>query len=329
MTRLLKFIWIDDNPKRENAAKNLEKLKKVKVFFYDVRNKDLYGELQSIIRDRNQPDLLLIDDNLDKVTGGLIRKGSTTAEILRESWPDCPVVCITAVKLDDISLHRQDIYEEVVEAKNLSDHYGLLLSIAGAFNAIRRKPVRDTSGIIRLLKAPAIDKDRLVIVMPEVLKAHIKDKSFIMNLSRWVRHTLLCRPGFLYDKLWAATLLGVKETSFKKIQKHFIAAKYSGIFADDRNERWWQSQLRSIIATLVADKEETSPWMLGRSLPSIKKRDYSLCYACNKELPETVAYIDDTPTSSRAPMHLRCTVAHPKYENSLFYDEIRMMKAAE
>lgn len=329
MSSQMTFIWIDDNPKRERAAKNLERLKKVKVFFYDVKNKDLYSTLQAITREHKEPDLLLIDDKLDKVTEGLIRTGSTAAEILRESWPNCPVVCITAVKLEDISLHRQDIYEEIIEDKNLSDNYVLIMAIANAFNLMRKKQPTDVAGVIKLIKAPAMDRDRIVTVMPETLKAHIKDKSLNMNISRWVRHVLLSRPGFLYNRLWAATLLGVKVTSFKKIQKYFTAAKYDGIFADSNNEKWWQSQLRSALPSIVKKNEETLPWLLGRSLPLINKSDYSICYACQKELPETVAFIDQTPTSAQAPMHLRCSVVHPSFENSLFFDEIRVMKAAE
>lgn len=329
MSSQMTFIWIDDNPKRESASKNLERLRKVKIFFCNVKDEDLYKKLQAITQEHKEPDLLLIDDKLDKVSGGLIRTGSTTAEILRESWPECPVVCITAVKLHDISLHRQDIYEEVIEDKNLSDHYSLLITIANAFSLMRKKPVKDIAGIIRLLKAPTVDRDRLVTVMPESLKAHIKDKSLNMNLSRWARHILLARPGFLYDDLWTATLLGVKVTSFKKIKKYFVKAKYDGIFQDSNNEKWWQSQVRPALSSIVKGDEETLPCILGRSLPQIKKADYSICYACEKELPDTVAYVDDTPTSAQKPMHLRCTVAHPRYENSLFFDEIRMMKAAE
>lgn len=323
------FIWVDDNPKREDAAKNLERLKKIKVHFINVKNKDLYAKLESVTRDHREPDLLLIDHKLDKVTGGLIKTGSTVAEVLREVWSKCPVVCITAVKLEDISLHKQDIYEEVIEDKNISHHYKMLISIAAAFKLMNRKPPKDTGGIIRLIKAPQGDKDRLVTVMPETLKGHLNDQSLPMKISRWTRHSLLSRPGFLYDRLWAATLLGVKATSFKKIEKYFTDAIYDGIFADAGNDKWWQSKLRSIVVSKVKAQDEIFPWVLGRSLPGIKKSDYSTCYACGEELPETVAYIDDTPASTQAAMHLGCTKPHPRYESSLFFEDIRVMKEAE
>jgi hypothetical protein len=285
--------------------------------------------LKSTIRDYSEPDLLLVDHKLDKVSGGLIKTGSTVAEVLRETWTKCPVVCITAVKLADISLHRQDIYEEVIEEKDISGHYGMLISIAAAFKLMNRKPLKDSDSIIKLIKPPQGDKDRLVTIMPETLKGHVNDKSLPMNISRWVRHILLNRPGFLYDRLWAATLLGVKATSFGKIQKYFTDAKYDGIFIAAGNERWWQSKLRSILVTKIAPKDTSFPWIMGRSLPPIKKADYSTCYACGQDLPDTVAYIDDTPTSARAAMHLRCTKAHSGYESTLFFEDIRVMKEAQ
>jgi len=85
--------------------------------------------------------------------------------------------------------------------------------------------------------------------------------------------------------------------------------------------------LSSIVHDLV--DEQGLPWHLGRQLSKIKKGDYSICYACKKreDPPETVAAPDEAaaPEDWR-PMHLRCTVPHPRYGSLLFFDDLRMME---
>ncbi|GAH64337.1 unnamed protein product [marine sediment metagenome] len=134
------------------------------------------------------------------------------------------------------------------------------------------------------------------------------------------------RPGFLYDRLWTATLLGLNENGFKKVEKLFTTAKYKGIFADESRERWWKSELIRILSKHV--NVPGLPWEKGRSLPNITTRFYSKDYYSNfkEEYPETVAYTDET-SNKRAQMKLKYTVPHPKYDKLLFFEEIRIMKA--
>jgi hypothetical protein len=193
---------------------------------------------------------------------------------------------------------------------------------------MKRNRPKDVNDILKLLLAPQNDKKRLKSIMPEDIKGHLGDKSLLTNISKWVRYTLLAKPGFLYDGLWTATLLGIRETSFSKVHKIFEKAKYTGIFSDDNNKRWWQSRLKEILYSKVKDNNANPPWVLGHKLPNITKKDHSICHVCEKEFPETVAYIDVSSTR-REPMHLRCTVSHPSFESTLFFEEIRMMKAAE
>ena len=138
----------------------------------------------------------------------------------------------------------------------------------------------------------------------------------------------MAKPGFLYDRLWTATLLGIKEESFPKVESIFSGAKYSGIFADKGNERWWQSKLREILFLKFPESKEIYPWKLGRQLPGIDETDYSKCHASGEDFPETVAFTDEA-AKKRVPMRLRYTVPHPGFEKSLFFEEIRMMKGAE
>jgi len=322
------FIWIDDDSHREKDSNNMARALNIKVIFEDVRKKIMEKKIKQILS-RPQPDLVLIDHRLNNVSrGGIIKTGSTTAEIIREKWSDCPIVCITAVKLKDINLHRQLIYEQVIEYSQLSENYPSLISLAKSFKSLRRKRLKDSNDFIELIKAPQADRVRLSAVLPEELKRNFKDKSLIISISRWIRNTLMAKPGFLYDRLWIATTLGIKEHSFEKIEEIFKGAMYKGIFADKGNQRWWKTKLQGVLYSTFTSSEGQFTWMLGRKLSRIKKQDYSVCYVCKKEFPEIVGFTDET-AQTRKPMHLRCSVSHPVFEKALFFEEIRMMKAAE
>ncbi len=137
---------------------------------------------------------------------------------------------------------------------------------------------------------------------------------------------MIKKPGFLYDRLWAATLLGIKEESFQKVEGIFAKAKYDGLFADDANVRWWQCKLKEILFSQFPDSEEVYPWKLGRELPEIEEDDYSKCGTSGDDYPETVAYTDEA-ANTRTPMRLRHTVSHPNFEKLHHFEEIRMGKA--
>ena len=321
------FLWIDDESERIKASKSLEKSLRIKVIFEDVKEKDLGKELQRILLG-SEPDLVIIDHRLDKVSGGIIKTGSTTAEVIRERWTECPIVCVTAVRLEDIDLQKKSIYDQVIEYSELFENYSFLISLAKSFKYLRSRRPKDINGVLHLLKAPSADRARLEAILPEELKTNYEDKSLATSISRWIRHFLIDRPGFLYDRLWAATSVGVKDTSFKKVQDALDEARYKGLFADEGNRRWWQTGIKEILYSKFPTDEAQYSWELGRQFNGVTKRDYSACYVCKKEFPEIVGFTDET-ARTRKPMHLSCTVPHPRFEKTLFFEEIRMMKAAE
>ena len=178
------------------------------------------------------------------------------------------------------------------------------------------------------MKYPEDDKVRLEAVIPNELKSDYTSQSIPISISRWVRQTLIEMPGFLYDSLWAATLLGIRERSFQKVESIFEGAKYNGIFADKSNARWWQTRIRQILYKEVPTEEFKNTRTLGRKLPKIIKKDYSVCYACKGDDPEIVGYTDEK-AETRVQLHLKCSVPHPNFEKLLYFEEIRMMKGAE
>ncbi len=329
MSRELNFLWIDDEPKRKAEAENLEMRLKVNIEFIDVKDQSLPGVLSDILS-REEPHLILMDHFLGNVKAGRFNKGSTAAEIIREHWPECPIVCITEMGLKDIDMHKQSIYEDIFQFGKISSYDSRLISTAKSFRELKKKRPQDLDEIIKLLRAPKDDCPRLKSIIPKELKDEdaYKDESLLLTIYRWVSRILMEKPGFLYDRLWTATLLGIKEESFNKVEHIFEKAKYKGIFSDSGRERWWQSKVKEILYSELPDTDCVYPWELGRQLPGLSDADFSKCHVSGEDFPETVAYTD-VNVIERAPMRLRHTVPHPNFENLLFFEEIRMMKAAE
>jgi len=328
MSRKLRFIWIDDNPKRKSSANTLQDRLGVTVEFRNAYNQDLLSLLHSIT-EQEEPDLILMDHWFTEADSHPF-VGSTAAEHLRETWPECLIVCVTAAGPEKVGSHKSDLYELVIEIEKISNYDKILISIAQSFRTLRKKPPETTKQLIKYLRAPKDDYQSLEAVIPDAIKISYGDKGCLLFISKWVRNTLMKRPGFLYDRLWAATLLGIQEKSFHRVEHLFDKAKYSGIFAHEGEGFWWQSKLRSILSFLIRNDLVKSdkvllPWEMGRLLHNITPKDHSKCYLSNEAFPETVAYIDETATK-RAPMRLRYTVRHPRFEDALFFEEIRMMK---
>ncbi|MFD0998182.1 hypothetical protein ACFQ21_02650 [Ohtaekwangia kribbensis] len=322
----LKFIWIDDDPRRRTSSDNLKKAANLSGEFIDVKSQDYEVEIKSLLK-KAEPDLILIDHNLREISTGIFKKGSTFAAYIRETWPECPIVCITAEDISTVDSQKRSLYDAIFSISKISSHYSTIISIAKSFKKLRNKRPQNVMDILSLMKAPNEDRVRLMTILPQELKENFGDDSLFLNISHWIRNTFISRAGFVYDRLWIATILGLKENSFSKVEDLFAKAKYSGIFSDSSNEVWWKSEVLSILSDNV--KEFGLPWEKGRLLPSISKKDYSQCYVTGEEYPETVAFIDETKGSKRAPMKLHQTISHPSYEDLLFFEEIRLMKPAE
>lgn len=327
----IKIIWLDDNPIRVRSKKNMEEAMGVEVKFVNIKGANLKDELTKLLKSR-KPDLIIIDHVLDKIGSSddsLIKSGSTVAEILREKWLNCPIIGVTAATpVDDVDLQKKSLYEALYSFEELSKYYASILSIAKSFQLLIRRKPQNSSDLLKLLQPPKDDKVRLETVIPSDLRSDYGNQSLPISISRWVRYTLMGRPGFLYNSLWSATLLGIKERSFEKVQRLFKEAKYNGIFADESNVRWWQTGIRQILHKEIPTEEFKNTRVLGRKLLKITRKDHSVCHACKEEDPEIVGYTDER-AETPVQLHLRCSVPHPNFEKSLYFEEIRMMKGAE
>lgn len=328
MSRKLKFVWIDDNPDRKQSSINMERKLGVDIEFGDVKNNDLHDYLKSLLLPKQrQPDLILIDHKFEDSDSGIFKTGSTIAALIRETWPSCPIICVTGVDKNEVDFQKRSLYEEVYEFHNISKNSDEIMSIAKSFRKIKEKNPQNINDIITLLNAPESERQKIITILPNELKENINDIGLSTSISHWVRNTLIARPGFLYDKLWLSTFLGIKETSFHKIEELFKPAKYKGIFADDSNPRWWKASAYSILSKNILERGLS--FEKGRKLKGIEKKDFSKCHVVQTDVPETVAFEDETPSSKRYPMSMKNTVPHPAFSNMLFFEELRLMKPLE
>lgn len=54
------------------------------------------------------------------------------------------------------------------------------------------------------------------------------------RMARWVYNVLLRRPGFMYDRLHTATLLGLSELGFSKVETKFEGRNIEGFLQQPR-----------------------------------------------------------------------------------------------
>jgi hypothetical protein len=314
------IVWIDDNPDRERTARDLG------ARFINVKNADLASEIEKLIKG-SQRSLVILDHVLDKTSSKsrIFTRGSTIAEAIKEKWPDCPVLGVTnGNRINDIDLRTKQTYDDLYSFSDFGKYFGRIKPIARDFACIASRPRRKVADVIRFLKPPPEEEERLEAALPDDLKRSYRDASFASLLYRWIKQ-LMSRAGFLYDKLETATYLGLNEKGFEKASSSFDAAKYKGLFSNEDDPRWWSNLLGKLLYEISQAKPGELSWHVGRRLPSVKSQDYSRCYACKKDFPEVVAYLDAV-SLDRYPMHVECTILHPRYKRELYFDDVRMLR---
>jgi len=328
--RKLRFVWIDDRPEREPMAENLGKTVNASVMFIDVKGKDVGAVLESLLSTKEQPNLLIIDHVLDKTSGAsMTRTGSTMAEAVRAKWPQCPVIGVTAArKRKNVNVLKESRYDHLFQAERIKDHVHCIRSTAEGFSQIVALLTPTIEAIIELIGVPDEDRPAFIRSLPDDLLTDLSDDSLATRLHAWMRDALFGRPGFLYDRLWAATIIGLNERGFRKVEGLFREARYDGVFDSPERERWWRGRIKEILYQLCPSDGKQLPWELGRKLDGITRSDLSRCYASGESLPETVAYVD-VHSSERHAMRLRYTVPHPEYPALLYFEEVRVMGEGE
>jgi len=322
MNEKLRFFWIDDDQTREKASKSMQNKLNIDITFKGIENENIEKVLDSILVEE-EPDLILMDHSFHQVSSDSIRTGSSAAAIIREKWPACPIVSVTAVDKADMDTRHRSAYEAIFKFSRISDNYQKISAIAQGFRSLKLSPPKATHDILKYFIVPEDEHEKMIKIFPRELKENFEDKSLLLEIYRWCDSILFKRPGFLYDRLWVSTLLGLTQAGFKLVENKFESAKYKGVFANDSNERWWKSEVLSILGKTV--EQIGLPWALGRALVDDDKEHFSKCYASGEEFPETVAFVDTTSNAERHPMKLKYTDPHPNFEDMLFFEELRIM----
>lgn len=328
----IKFLWLDDEP--SNGSKYIvgNELKKKKGVdqsscFFNVKGKDIWATLEKDVYPSLESfDIILIDHNLG-ATKDTKLTGATVAESIRDRIKNRPIIAVTNVS--GIDIHKQSVYDDIIEfSRGFSQKTDNLESISVGYRILRKKVPANIDDLLKLMKAPKDDYDRVKKIMPHELKSKMSDPGFAYLLYRWIKFKFMERPGFLLDRLWTSTLLGIKENRFDVVEKLFEKAKYQGIFSKTSSDLWWQSKIKNILFDTLPDQPEILPWRLGHMLEGLTFEDRPSCYVCQDESPEIVAFTDETGKKAK-PMHIKCTELHKEYESLLYFEDIRVMRAGK
>ncbi len=322
MNKDLQIIWIDDSTERNTDATNLEDAINIEVDFRNVNKVDIDKVLSDLVKSQ-EPDLIIMDHSLDKAYSSVMKMGSTAAIFIHDSWPSCPIISVTAVDSKDIDTHHKSAYEAIIQSHKISENYHWIKSIVECFSELKKNNANSIRGILKFLKAPDIDMEKIIKVLPTELKESPNDPGLILDIFKWCQSILFDRPGFLYNEIWASTFLGVNLAGFQTIKKKFECAKYNGAFLNPNKPLWWKSAILERLGEL--SDESGLPWRIGRQLVKSDDEYISFCYSSNEEYPETVALEDTTPNAEWRPMKLKYTEPHPNFEEMLFFEEIRLM----
>lgn len=327
MSSKLRFVWIDDSNEREKTAENLAIELDVYVEFVNVNKSEVDTALDDLTNSQKEPDLVILDHSLDKAYSKTYRTGSTAAVFIHEKWPTCPIISVTAVDIVNVDIRHRSVYEGMYPEFKIAENYSAFLALANGFKILKEKTPTNIDELLSKYCPPEDDIVKIKKILPKELKENFDDKSLLLEFYRWTQSVLFSRPGFLYDRKWAATFIGLNDEGFKLVEEIFNEAKYSGVFSDSSNVRWWKSKMLEI----VAEKTDRIglPWEIGRSLIKEDGDYFSKGYSEGEEFPETVAYVDTTIGAEMYPMKLKNTESHPNYEDMLYLEELRVMKPAE
>jgi len=336
---MLKFYWVDDQEDKFREAKALiEKPpgQRRKLANCELLNASEDEDILLLVAKwakMDRPDLLIIDHvfNKSKRRNQFKIAGSTVAHILRRTWADVPMVCVTAM-LKDTQARRthsnresESQYLELFQYELLSENLNHLHAIARDFKKVVNTDFDQTGmKIVNLLDVPQGDKEVFLANLPAEFKEP-KDSSTPHRLSRWILQVLMKFPGFLYSELRTATLLGLSLEGFRKVSNNFEIALYTGPFANNDMPLWWVEPLRRIIYKLTPMDAPRQTWLAGRLISGIAQSDFSKCYVNRSpdDIPDTVANLP--PRGQEHPVCSKFTKANPSVISPPGFEQLRVI----
>lgn len=298
------FFWLDDQAAKVEAMRSVleagipERGISATVRFIEITPTAIKNleELADQIGSSGA-DMIIVDHVFNQA-GPLNTKGSSIAHLLRSAFPKLPIVCVSAAWGTHAAFDQEDLseYTYIFPYSRLADELELLYAIAKDFercaDAIDNGTT--TSFVRSLLGAPEMEVTSLERILPAEFMA-VEQKTTPHRVARWILGTFTARPGYLYNEIRAATLLGLNVDGFGKVKDRFSDSLYTGAFATDSAPRWWVASLHDQLALLAPADAPSVTQLAGRQLDGITEQDYSKCYfeETTNPPPDTVAYLDD------------------------------------
>jgi len=255
-----------------------------------------------------KPDLVLVDYELTKAQAGaepVTYMGGTLANRLRETIPETPQVLLTRKPLllqykgavDQLEAFDFELYKDEVDADPLAAS-SVLIEIVKGYDFLRRPETKDWKRLASVLGATDQEADLLRDVAPPIAST-VPDAPPVWSVrlaARWILHVLFRYPGVLYDSLFAASALGVSQTSFlhPDVQSIFLSARYAGPFGD-LSARWWIGRLRQVAYGILNQAGMQPP--LADSFPQALEKSHSLrlepsvCVYSHESAADTVCFV--------------------------------------
>lgn len=347
--KIVKVLWIDDEHKDHTEdAKNIEhKNKALRIEVLHPKEERMKERLLEIKNKTNLPDISLIDYFLDLVAINGEKydaRALTLAGKIRELIPKYPIYVITekvgmkegieGVYFSEAQAAKAT-FDKILTFKDVQRHgHDILYYDALDFKRIRESPKEDVNFLFELLGAPDDIKERIELVLPDELKKGLSSPESsehpvgnAISFARWTQDPFLSMPGFVYNKLYTATYLGMSIKYFEKISLKLKKAKYSGIFSRTSVDVWWASKLSNLIFSYkkAQKSKKTNPWEIAPVIFNTPKNGLSRCIVCNGFLPETVGRnVDDY--KDLKPVHYRCSKPDYKKERRPYFEESRVFE---
>ena len=196
--------------------------------------------------------------------------------------------------------------------------------------------IKNLEQIKTLLGLADNDEDNLTwqqicSTLPEIVTTDINKKLFSSRFYLWFRNTFFKNAGFLYDKQWLSTFLGIKTENNvdilnKYMEKHgavFDKAAYKGIFSHVADHRWWRHKWKASIFSQSSEHATTSQ-VIAQEIFQVAEADQSVCYKSQEVRPDVLAYVDQS-FLEQVQACRRYTEPHPSRPFVPFYEEPRIV----
>ena len=313
----LRIWWMDDEPDRlkrfpRQAIEHPEQLSdrsaELKVVGLDANTgvAEVLKEFERAKQKGRSPDLVVIDQMLQSWDDSM-RRGSTLAVTIRDEHPTVALVGITGMTGSEMErieeLQKAQFIEfyarhQIVSGNHIPDLYAIAdgYRVLMAFSKTQGSGSPKVADLCKLVKCPDDDVELFSSSVPGVFKKKW-DTGTGHTFARWLWHELQGRPGFLYDELETATLLGLKTEGLAFLKENLIDCQYNGVLASIVRPRWWGSRVRQQVRKLKKANSSVPLWALGRDLIGEKNSSYfSKCHRrpMSNEVPTVVAFSDGT-----------------------------------